>query len=263
MRKTLKSKKILITRPRKQALPFFEEIVTQGGTPILFPTIEIIPLFPLPDFKKIKETILHNQIGIVVSANAVEFIPEETLQSLSTLTETITMGITTATALQSKGVTPTTIMPNGATSETILEYLASNKLKLDLPHSGVVLFTGLGGRQHLQQELAAKGVKVTRIETYKRICPNVATTEVAKIWMVEKPDYITVTSQDILINLVHIFSSHSNDAKEWLIQQPLVVVSQRIEAYAKQHIHWQGPILLAKSAQPEEMVAAMVDSINL
>ena len=85
---------ILITRPHRQAISLAEKIQAQGGHSIIFPTLEIVPLFPPP-------LLSSGDIAIFVSANAVDYGPPLSPEKFSKQM-VIAIGTGTACALQKK-----------------------------------------------------------------------------------------------------------------------------------------------------------------
>src|SRR5689334_8157609 len=67
----LSSKRVLVTRPRPQAGDLCEQLEAVGAVPILFPTIEIVPLEDYTILDKALRSLVQYQWVIFTSVNGV------------------------------------------------------------------------------------------------------------------------------------------------------------------------------------------------
>jgi len=94
-----------------------------------------------------------------------------------------------------------------------------------------VIFRGGGGRDFLANTLRERGARVEYIDAYRRIRPRVDSGAVLAQWRAGLIDIVLVNSIESLQNLVEMLGS---SGKSLLLAAPLLVVSERLAAYAGQ-----------------------------
>ncbi len=130
--RSLKSKTIVITRPRKQAQETVKAIEKRGGRPYLFPTIEIHGTTDMSSTKAFFKALANKKVDYVIlmSVNGVQHLltaaesvgdREEIKKNLKG-TVTIAVGPKTANELQKNGI-HVDLIPENYTSEGILQCL--------------------------------------------------------------------------------------------------------------------------------------------
>jgi len=224
MDKVLDNIRVLVTRPKQQADNLCELIENLGGTAICFPVIEINKSENQQLAKKILEDIEQYDIGIFISRNAVEW----TLKLLENKTSAlehlslISIGPATTLALNS-ALSGTVIANSGTNSESLLENeaLSTNAVR----GRKVIIFRGQGGRELLATTLRKRGAKVDFAEVYRRDCPQYDSDFINKIWALNVPDVVIVTSNNGLENL---FSLVNSEQRNLLLSKQLVVMGRRM-----------------------------------
>lgn len=223
----LKGKKILVTRAVHQADSLCNLIEQRQGKAVRFPVLQLLPV---DDFVKVKETL--GQLGdfdwvFFISSNAVNFA----LQTKSGRIDTVrnvrfaAIGQATAKAMQQAGIAIDLIPDQGYSSEALLDMPELNQVK----GYKCLIIKGQGGREMLAETLRLRGAKVVNLEVYKRVVPVCDVQPIIKMIDNKQLDVITVTSCEVLQNLVHLLS---NRARPALLLIPLVVISERIRHLA-------------------------------
>ena len=184
--------KIVVTRPRDQAVQLAQRIEQAGGIPLLF---------PLLDIAAVQDTrIMHEQIArlaqfnlaIFISPNAVHYgmAAIRALGALPPKLKIATVGQGSAKALRESGVANVIAPAERFDSEGLL---ALPELQ-DVAGWRVMIFRGDGGRELLGDTLRARGATVEYAACYQRSKPQ----HDASVLPDSAPDAITVTSSEAL-----------------------------------------------------------------
>lgn len=210
---------IWITRPEADSKKLAEKL-SDICQPIVLPCIEAVAkVFVPPD-------LTHIDIGILVSKPAVQFGLPTFNESAIEQIEWLAVGSSTALLASIYGVTQI-VAPNEPTSEGLLQ--------LDeLSHvsgKNILLVAGVGGRDYLSNELKKRGANVTKLEVYQRRIPEQLQQTLEMRWHNTPPDYVVITSCEILKNLYDKTAGHSQSA---LVHTHLFVASNRIEQFARE-----------------------------
>jgi uroporphyrinogen-III synthase len=199
----LEGRKILVTRPIRQSNGLGDLIEQQGGEAIVFPVIEITAI----DVKQWGEWNPQQTNWLVfVSRNAVEQFLEGTAQALR---------------------------ENGLTVDLQPELSNGSEGLLQLPEwqqmtqQQVVIVRGEGGRELMADTLRARGAKISYLEVYRRQLPTVSSELQQQAC---SADWLTATSANGVTNLLNLLSASCPQ----VLQKPLLVVSERIKAFAVQ-----------------------------
>ena len=227
-RTALAGRRIVVTRPIAQSRAFAELIRARGGAPLLFPTIEIVPVE-----LSVQETIRlqalgHFDLALFVSANAVEHAMA-LLKHASLVwplgLAAAAVGAATARALTAAGVARVLVPQARFDSEALLEMP-------DLQHVDgrkVVLFRGVGGRELLSETLIARGATLERIECYARRRPQADAAPLLALWRRARLDAVTASSSEGLRNFYELIGPFGQTA---LRSTPVFVSHARIAATA-------------------------------
>ena len=224
MNKVLENIKVLVTRPEKQADNLCRLIEDLGGTAIRLPVIEVSKI----EDQKVVNELLNNigtyDIGIFISKNAVEWTLSLLGDKTSALENLILISIGSATTAALKHVLSRNVVTNsGTNSESLLE---GDALSTDaVSGKKIIIFRGQGGRELLATTLRKRGAKVEFAEVYRRDCPQYEHDFIDKIWTLNNPDIVVVTSNNGLENL---FSLVNDDQKKLLLSKQLVVMGRRM-----------------------------------
>ena len=258
--KPLKGIGIAITRPIDQAKKLSALIAEAGGTPILFPLIEITPLADYSQFQAVISDIKDYNWAIFISSNAVQNgMPRSVKAGIPPSLKFAAIGPVTASELQSFGVkdvlTPLSHVQDGDESKVRFdsESLLSVPEMTNVAGKKILIVRGVGGRDVLAETLKTRGAQVTFAECYKRINPQTNCNLLAQLWAEKKLHGIVVTSSEAMRHLLDL----AGDA-EWLRNIILFVNHARIAELPLQ----MGLKVLVASAPGDEAMLRNC-SINL
>ena len=228
--KPLRGIGIAITRPIDQAKKLSALISEAGGTPILFPLIEITPLADYSQFQAVISDIKDYDWAIFISSNAVQNgMPHLVKAGTTPSLKFAAIGPVTASELQSFGVkdvlTPLSHVQDG--DESKIRFDSESLLTLpemtNVAGKKILIVRGVGGRDVLAETLKARGAQVTFAECYQRINPQTNCNLLAQLWAEKKLHGIVVTSSEAMRHLLDL----AGDA-EWLRNITLFVNHTRI-----------------------------------
>jgi uroporphyrinogen-III synthase len=223
---SLQGATVLVTRPVAQAQNLCDLLVKQGGQALRFPTLEICASQPEP--QALQAAMVSDWL-IFTSRNAVDFAIKAFNGKMPVLNTTriAAVGDATASALHAAGWRVDCVPVSEFSSEGLLAEMPLQMLK----GSRCVIVRGIGGREKLAEVLTARGAKVGYLEVYKRLQPQLDSTELTDSLRTNQLDAVTVTSIEALQNLGAMVNEPL-----WtlLMALPLVVVSDRIRQVAEQ-----------------------------
>lgn len=235
MANLLKGAGIVITRPVEQAQKLSHLILAEGGTPISFPLIDIVPL---EDYRQFDDTIANlarYDWAIFISSNAVQNGMPRVLKRfhpLPTQLKFAAIGPVTASELTQMGVPKVLIPENRFDSESLLSLPEMQNMQ----HQRVMIFRGVGGREVLADSLTARGAKVTFAECYRRVNPQTNTEILENLWRNKHCQAIVVTSSEAMR---HLLQMTDNGTNEWIQRVQICVNHQRVaeeaQTLAQQH----------------------------
>ena len=252
---------IAITRPIDQAKKLSALISEAGGTPILFPLIEITPLADYSQFQAVISDIKDYDWAIFISSNAVQNgMPRLVKVGTPASLKFAAIGPVTASELQSFGVkdvlTPLSHVQDGDESKVRFdsESLLTLPEMTNVAGKKILIVRGVGGRDVLAETLKARGAQVTFAECYQRINPQTNCNLLAQLWAEKKLHGIVVTSSEAMRHLLDL----AGDA-EWLRNITLFVNHTRI---AELPLQFGLKVLVAVAPGDETMLKAIYDSNN-
>jgi uroporphyrinogen-III synthase len=207
----LKGKGIVVTRPASLARGLADLISSAGGTPYLFPAIEIEPLaVTLPPG--------HLDMAVFISPTAVR----QGLKHFNNDGMVAALSAGTRRELERNGV-KNVIAAEGGDSEALL---ALPQLR-DVKGLRVAIFRGEGGREVLAQGLRDRGAAVEYVECYRRVRPRSDPAPLLAAWRRGALHAITVSSAEGLRNLFAMLEGGP------LAALPLFVPHERVAAEAR------------------------------
>jgi len=221
---------VLVTRPKHQQSSFIARCTDAGLDTLSLPCIDILPV----DCSINTTEIAAADFVFFTSRNAVEFA--HTLLPLPWKGASVyCIGRATQRALASfnQELAHPPIEPYN--SEAFISWL-----KTQPAISSALIIKGVGGRDLLETYLEDTGASVTVKNVYKRVTPVVSDAERQRIFIDTPPDVISVTSDDVLRNLVNI--AGPTYAHE-LHATPIVVNSERCANLAVRLGFDHGPII--------------------
>ena len=244
--KQLAGVKILVTRPRDQAAWLARHIEQAGGTPLLFPLLEIAPV---QDTKILREQISRLpqfNFAVFISPNAVKY-GMAAIRAAGDIPHALrlaTVGQGSAKALRELGVADVIAPSERFDSEGLL---ALPEMK-NIDGCRVMIFRGDGGRELLGDTLRARGATVEYAACYHRSRPQWN----ARALLDAAPDAITVTSSEALGYLCQMLDNAQCGS---ICGIPLFVPHERIAELARQQ-GWQRVHLT--SAGDEGLLSALL-----
>ncbi len=188
---------------------------------------------------------------VFLSANAVRFGAHLLAQRRDL--QLAAVGIATARALNQAGYRVAVLPEGRADSEGLLEHPRLQHVA----GQHVLLVKGVGGRELLAGELAARGARVTAADVYER---RAATPSAAQLAAAEEAlrtgqiQVVTATSVEVGTNLLAMAGAAWRAALErahWLVASGRIAASLREQGLA-------APLLTAATAEDHDLVAALV-----
>jgi uroporphyrinogen-III synthase len=236
---------VVITRPRSQSLRMSEQIHALGGIPVVFPTLEIVGLEDKTFLLEVMQRLDSFHIAIFLSINAVKrVIPFWPAPAGSPKLKIAAVGSGTANALRDHGI-PVDYLPQANySSEGLLEFAALQQVS----QREIIIFSGEGGRDLLEKSLHERGAIITKVPTYRRVQPKANLNILRSVTKNAAKNIVLSTSCESLNNLLNILQG--TGLEMWLYQTPLLVISQRMQAYALERGFSQN--LLLQADQPSE-----------
>lgn len=241
---------VVVTRPAKQAEGLCQLIENQGGTAIRFPSLEITkPDQPEKAAAQLRQ-LDRFDIAIFVSSNAVEWAAQAIGKHLPQHLILVAVGKSTRRALQAQWHRPVLSPDSGSNSEAILALPEMQKVT----GRRIIIIRGQGGRELLAEQLTQRGADVCYAEVYQRIRPKGG---LSPLLAMASPSLISATSNESLQNLYDMALEDSTTARNWLLNQPLVVISQRTADLAKK-LGFKYPTTIASEASNAGLLDAMI-----
>lgn len=223
----LAGRAVLVTRPQHQAGALAQLIRSHGGEPVLFPTIEIRDApDPQPLMRAVADRAAFD-LAVFASANAVAKAWPRFAASggFSPRTRFAAVGEGTASELRAAGAVDVIVPAQGADSEALL----AQAVLRDVSGRRVAIFSGVGGRDLLATELAARGAVVAVVPCYERVRPDTPSGPVRARIASGSIAAVTATSGEGVRNLYAMLAA---DAAA-LAKLPHVVPHERIAQAAR------------------------------
>lgn len=219
--------RVVLTRPRAQALSLAQSIEAAGGIPLLFPLLEITASEFNSDFSERLHRLPEVDFLIFISPNAVRFGLAALRQAGLTLPDSVhiaAVGQGTARALREAGHEQVLAPSQQFDSEGLL--VLPELQQVD--GRWIMIVRGDGGRELLADTLRSRGAQVDYLACYKRR-PAVFD---GNALLAERPDVLTVTSSEALEAL---HAGFEPQARAQICALPLLVIHPRIAERAQEH----------------------------
>lgn len=221
---------IVVTRPAAQAGPLAEAIAAAGGTPLIFPLLEISPAADPQALIEAVARLADYAIAVFISPNAVDFALPAILAGGPWPRTLIpaAVGQGTVKALAAYGVDGCVVPSARFDSEALLALpeLAAERVR----GRRVAIFRGDGGRELLAETLTERGAEVDCITCYRRSGPSAGMASLLDAWRAGRLDALTVSSSEGLRHLVGLLD---DEGRRFLIETPLFVPHERIAESAQ------------------------------
>jgi len=219
----LSGKTILITRAAHQSADFVRLIEHAGGTPLLFPTIEIAPPATWNECDHAIDALYMYDGLIFTSANGVEFffarMKERGVEIRELTSKTIcVVGEKTKHTIEALGCTVTT-MPEKFTALDLARMLQQD----DLKGKSFLFPRGNIGNTILADTIKSLGGTVDTITVYQTLKPrNEAVHDIRAKLMDRRIDVSTFTSPSTFLNFIDLFTA--GEQKELLARTKIAAI---------------------------------------
>lgn len=256
--------RVLVTRPTGQAQPLMAAIEQQGGTAFHFPLLAITALHDDNQLQACKQRLMAldlYQHVIFVSTNAVRFgmewidaywpqlpvgihwhgIGSSTCQAMAQADLPIQSDFNAAHPMNSEALL----------ASPALQSLGSQKMG----SQKVLIVRGVGGREHLQSQLIARGAQVDIAECYQRSTPTGTGAELLELINAQLIGTICINSGDSLNNLCALLDEQRLNSLKSI---RLIVPSQRVAELAAEKGF--GHVKIANNASDSAVLAALLDT---
>lgn len=249
----LKGTTVIVTRPEHQAESLCRAVERGGGQAVRFPAVEILPPRAPAVARSRLARLRPGDWAVFISANAVrhglKYMPGGRLPRG---VKAAAVGPATADALRDAGVSEV-IVPRRHDSEGLLAHPALQ----DLSGCRVALLKAPGGRRVLARGLRQRGAEATSVLVYRRERPTVDPEGLAASLPDKGRVVTTVTSGEVLDNLVHMVNA---DTLDRLKQAPLVAAGERVAGLAR----WAGfrQVRVAAGPDADSLVRAMTGEVT-
>lgn len=221
----LAGRTIAVTRPAAQAGPLAEAIRQAGGTPLLYPLLEILPAADTAPLLAAATTLDEACLAVFVSPNAVDHALPAILEHGDWPAGVVPAGVGQGTlrALSAHGVGSGIAPRERFDSEALLELpeLAAARVA----GRRVVIFRGDGGRELLADTLRERGARVDCVACYRRRGPADGAAPLLAAWRAGTLDALTVSSSEGLRYLAELLDG---EGLARLGETPLFVPHARI-----------------------------------
>jgi uroporphyrinogen-III synthase len=160
---------VVLTRPRPQCEAIAAALEAQGARVVIFPALDIVPVELSAASRAALGSLPRAWLAIFVSANAAEHGVAAARRAgpWPGSVRVAGVGAATAAALREAGFADVIAPAGGFDSESLL---ACPEL-LDVRGRHILVFRGIGGREHLRTTLEARGASVDYVECYRRERP--------------------------------------------------------------------------------------------
>ena len=186
---------VVLTRPRAQCAPLAALLEAEGARVLYCPSLEIVPVAPRGESAGTLAGLPGAAWALFVSANAVEHGLAAALRlgPWPASVRVAAVGQATAAALREAGFAEV-LSPSGRSDSEALLALPQLQAVEGAP---IIVFRGVGGREHLRQVLESRGARVAYVECYRRERPAT------------DPDETRSALESGEIHAVHVMSAES------------------------------------------------------
>lgn len=242
----LQALRVLVTRPVHQAGPLCELIEQAGGQAVRFPVLAVEPLPESAPLAAILAQLDRYDLAIFISHNAVRFGIAAAARhgGIPATLRLAAVGEGSRRELERQLGRAVDLAPQGRFDSEAL--LALPPLQ-QVAGQAILIVRGAGGRELLAATLRQRGARVDYAEVYRRLRPRRPEPQTLAAWRAGGVNIITVTSNEGLQNLYEMVGVA---ARDWLLDMPLLVVSERSAALARELGFRQPPLVAASASEP-------------
>ena len=231
-------KTVLVTRPELQSEGLMQAIDAAGMQPIALPLLAIDAFKDSSSFEQCQRiksrlsNLAQYQKVIFISTNAVQIgwswmqrVCGDDLASINKSQQYFAIGKATAKRLTERGVSAERA-GLAMNSESLLEH--SDLAQLD--GEKVLIVRGLGGRNHLKEQLQQRGAKVDYCEVYERRRVSYNQQELPR-YLQQGLDFLTMSSAETIQQLLE--QAMMDGILTEITAIPAIVPGQRLLDYAQ------------------------------
>jgi uroporphyrinogen-III synthase len=220
---------VVITRPASQAGALAQAVEAAGGTPFLYPVLEILDTGDVGPLLAAAAALEQYDLAVFISPNAVMRAMNQILarRDWPASLRAAAIGRGSVKELRRFGIADVIAPARQYDSEHLLalpEMQAVQGLR-------VVIFRGDGGRELLGDTLRARGATVNYVECYRRARPAADAGPLLRAWARGEVHAVVITSSEGLRNL---FEMVGKLGQSWLRRTLLVATHPRIAAVARE-----------------------------
>lgn len=246
---------ILITRPIAQAMTLSQQLQLLGAESFIFPSLVIEPLpIAIAAMQLTGLAASDFDYVIVTSQHAVMHAPP-IFAALGwhwpVQWQWFAVGQATAAAMVTQGWGVPICPQIDYTSEGLLALPQLTQVA----GQRILILSGEGGRDVLQSTLQARGANVQQLAVYRRVCPSgVSVAPLLQCWATQGIDIVVSHSGE---SLTHLLTLLGETGRTYWQNTPLLVVSSRMAALAKDY-HHASQIIVACNASDTAVIAALL-----
>ena len=230
LRGPLAGRTIVVTRPQAQAAPLAEAIMAAGGSPLIFPLLEISPAADPRPLAEAAARLGDYAVAVFISPNAADHALPALLAPgpWPAMLVPAAVGQGTVKFLAERGIEGCIAPTERFDSEALLELpeLSAERVA----GKRIAIFRGDGGRELLADTLRARGATVDCITCYRRSGPSAGMAPLIAAWRAGRLDALTVSSSEGLRYLVDALDA---EGRAFLQKTPLFVPHARIAENAR------------------------------
>lgn len=226
----LAGRTIVVTRPLAQARPLADAILAAGGTPLIFPLLEIFPAADPQPLLGAVAALGDYAVAVFISPNAVDYALPAILAAAAWPKDLLpaAVGPGTVKALAAHGVSGCIAPTERFDSESLLALPELAAAKVD--GQRIAIFRGDGGRELLADTLRERGAVVDCITCYRRSAPAAGVAPLLNAWRAGRLDAMTVSSSEGLRYLLDLLDT---EGCAFLQKTPVFVPHDRIAENAR------------------------------
>ncbi|MDX8379304.1 MAG: uroporphyrinogen-III synthase [Gallionella sp.] len=220
--------KILVTRPRDQAVQLAKAIEQAGGIPLLFPLLDIAPVQEAHCLQQQIKQLPAAKLAIFISPNAVKYAIDalyavglSPVDLRNAKLKIATVGKGSAQALHNLGFADVMTPSTRFDTEGLLMLLPQ------VAGWRVMILRGEGGRELLGDTLRSRGARVEYVACYRRSKSK------QKMNALLAAQLISVSSSEALRHLWQLVERHADPVLSGVPNLPLFVPHARIAELAR------------------------------
>lgn len=226
----LAGKAIVVTRPGARSAGLAGAIEREGGTPLVFPALEILDIEDMRPVLALVDRLESFDLAVFISPNAVDkaldLVGARRAAGWPQRVRVAAIGRGSRRELERRGLKGVIAPELPSDSEALLELP-----ELAAPAGRrVIIFRGAGGRELLGDALAARGATVEYAECYRRERARTDCTPLLDAWARGAVDAVTVSSGE---GLAAFFEMIGERGRRRLKRTPLFVPHERVSSQAR------------------------------